>query len=132
MNYSLLGKTELKISSLGLGCWVFAGDKYWGSQAEADSISTMLNAVEAGINFFDTAEMYGDGKSEEVVGKALEDRRSKVVIASKAASANLSAEKLVEAGRHREKGRIFNTKKAKSTKRSDVIFILHYAFFILH
>ena len=97
MKYGYLNKNGLKVSSMGLGCWAFAGGSYWGNQEEQDSIDTIMAAMEAGINFFDTAEMYGDGKSEEVVGKALQHCRDKAVIATKAASANLSAEKLVEA-----------------------------------
>jgi myo-inositol catabolism protein IolS len=97
MKVGLLGKTGVKISAMGLGCWAFAGGSYWGNQEEQDSINTIMAAMEAGINFFDTAEMYGDGKSEEVVGKALQNHRDKVVIATKAASASLSAEKLIEA-----------------------------------
>lgn len=97
MKYGFLGKTKVEISSMGLGCWAFAGGSYWGNQEEQDSINTIMAAMEAGINFFDTAEMYGDGKSEEVVGKALQHCRDKAVIATKAASANLSAGKLIEA-----------------------------------
>ena len=97
MNYAVLGNTGIKISSIGLGCWAFAGGSYWGNQDERSSISTILAAVDEGINFLDTAEAYGDGKSEEVVGKAVQQCRDKVVIATKAASTNLSREKLVEA-----------------------------------
>ena len=97
MKYVSLGKKGMKVSTIGLGCWAFAGGNYWGRQEEQDSINTIMAAMEAGVNFFDTAEMYGDGKSEEVVGKALQHCRDKVVIATKAASANLSAEKLIEA-----------------------------------
>lgn len=97
MKYGLLGKSQIKVSLLGLGCWAFAGGNVWGSQEEKDSIDTIRAAMEAGINFFDTAEMYGDGKSEEVLGKALQGCRSQVVIASKAASPSLSRENIIKA-----------------------------------
>ena len=97
MKYDLLGEASVKISAIGMGCWAFAGGAYWGTQEEKDSIDTINAAMHAGINFFDTAEMYGDGKSEEVVGKALQHCRSQVVIATKAASSNLSHEKLIKA-----------------------------------
>lgn len=97
MEYGLLGRTQIKVSLMGLGCWAFAGGNVWGVQEEKDSVDTVRAALDAGINFFDTAEMYGDGKSEEVLGKALQDCRHQVVIASKAASPNLSQEDIIKA-----------------------------------
>lgn len=97
MRYSTLGSSGIKVSALALGSWAFAGDKIWGSQEERESVATVAAAIDAGINFFDTAEMYGDGKAEEVLGKALLNRRHEVVIASKVSSANLAKDKLVAA-----------------------------------
>lgn len=97
MKYGTLGKSELKVSRLGLGCWAFAGGSVWGSQDEKASIDTIRAALDAGITLFDTSEMYGDGKSEEVVGKALKGCRDKAVIASKVASPNLSQDKVMQA-----------------------------------
>jgi aryl-alcohol dehydrogenase-like predicted oxidoreductase len=56
MEYRKLGKTDMLVSVLALGCWPFAGGAYWGDQDENLSIATVHAALDAGINFFDTAE----------------------------------------------------------------------------
>ena len=61
MEYRRLGKTDMDISVIGLGCWPFGGGEYWGDQDDQDSIDTVHAALDAGINFFDTAEGYEDG-----------------------------------------------------------------------
>jgi myo-inositol catabolism protein IolS len=71
MKYIKLGDTDLTVSRIALGCWGFAGGDMWGSQDEADSIATVNAALEAGINFFENAQGYGKGYSEEVLGKAI-------------------------------------------------------------
>lgn len=78
-----LGNTDLEVSPLALGTWVFAGDQLWGKQNKLESIRTIHAALDLGVNFFDTAPAYGDGKAEKRLGRALEGRRSKAVIASK-------------------------------------------------
>jgi aryl-alcohol dehydrogenase-like predicted oxidoreductase len=78
-----LGRSEIEVSPLSLGCWALAGGSGWGDQDERSAIATIHAALDQGINFFDTAEGYGAGRSEEIVGKALADRREKAVIASK-------------------------------------------------
>ena len=75
MKYHNLGKTDIRVSEIAMGCWGLVGGSMWGSQSEADSIATVAAALDAGVNFFDTAEAYGDGYSEEVLGKALTGRR---------------------------------------------------------
>ncbi|MDB5671511.1 MAG: alcohol dehydrogenase, partial [Alphaproteobacteria bacterium] len=88
MQYTKLGLTGLDISRLCLGCMTF-GDSGRGAHAwtldEETSRPILRKAVEAGINFFDTANVYSDGSSEEIVGRALKDftRREEVVIATK-------------------------------------------------
>jgi aryl-alcohol dehydrogenase-like predicted oxidoreductase len=88
MQYGRLGTTGLEISRLCMGCMSFGnpnrGDHSWTLDEEA-SRSLILRAIEAGINFFDTANVYSDGSSEEIVGRALKDfsRREEVVIATK-------------------------------------------------
>lgn len=88
MEYVKLGSTGLDISRLCLGCMTFGdpgrGDHEW-TLDEEKSRPLLKHAVEAGINFFDTANMYSDGSSEEIVGRALRDftRRDEVVIATK-------------------------------------------------
>ena len=71
MEYTSIGKNDLKISKFALGTWPFAGGELWGNQDDKDSISAVHECYENGINFFDTAPGYGDGRSEEVLGKAI-------------------------------------------------------------
>src|SRR5437764_923181 len=77
--------TSLKVSSVALGTWAIGG-WMWGGSDEAESISTIRAALEHGVNVIDTAPVYGLGRSEEIVGKAIAEGRlrSRVVIASKA------------------------------------------------
>lgn len=90
-----LGRTGIDVSRICLGCWAFAGDFMWGPQDEADSVATVHAALDLGVNFLDTAEMYGNGKSEEVLGRALTGRRHEAVIATKAMSDHLAPDVLV-------------------------------------
>jgi aryl-alcohol dehydrogenase-like predicted oxidoreductase len=81
MNYRTLGRTGVKVSPLCLGAMMF-GD--WGNQDHQDSIRIIHRALDAGINFIDTADVYSRGESEEIVGKALAGgRRDNVVLATK-------------------------------------------------
>ena len=89
MKYRKLGRTEIRVSVIAMGCWALAGDWVWGEQDEQDSIATVHTALDLGINFFDTAEGYGDGKSEVVVGKALTGRRHEAVVATKISPSHL-------------------------------------------
>lgn len=88
MNYSKLGRTGLEVSPLCLGCMTYGipdrGNHPW-TLNEEQSRPLIRQAVEAGINFFDTANVYSDGTSEEIVGRALKEftRRDEVVIATK-------------------------------------------------
>ena len=77
--------TALKVSPVALGTWAIGG-WMWGGTDEAQSISTIRTALEHGINVIDTAPVYGFGRSEEIVGKAVAEGglRSRVVIATKA------------------------------------------------
>ena len=69
----------------------------WGERDEKQSVQTVHAAIDAGINFFDTAEKYGDGLSEEILGKALSGKRRRAVVATKVAQTNLSRVKLMKA-----------------------------------
>lgn len=91
MRFVKLGSSDLSVSRIALGGWGFAGGSMWGPQDEADSIATVNAALEAGINFFDNAQGYGDGYSEEVLGKALQGRRHEAIIATKISSATASS-----------------------------------------
>ena len=97
MQYCTLGRSNLSVSRVALGCWAFAGGPYWGDRDEKQSIEIIRAALDWGVNFFDTAEGYGSGYSEEIVGKALVGRRQEVVIATKASSSHLAYEDLLQA-----------------------------------
>ena len=91
MKHKKLGRSNINVSVMCLGCWAFAGGDLWGPQDDADSIATVHAALDVGIDFFDTAEGYGNGYSESVLGKDLVGRRDKVIIATKVSRGNLVA-----------------------------------------
>jgi len=97
VRYRTLGESGLSASVVAMGCWALAGDATWGPQAEADSVATVRAALDGGVNLFDTAEGYGGGDSETVLGRALLGRRHEAVIATKVGRANLSAAEVREA-----------------------------------
>jgi aryl-alcohol dehydrogenase-like predicted oxidoreductase len=86
-----LGRSGIQVSAVGLGCWAIGGQFYntegqplgWGEVDDGQSIRAIHCALDWGVNFFDTADAYGVGHSEEVLGRALKGRRDKVVIATK-------------------------------------------------
>ncbi|GAB3389997.1 aldo/keto reductase [Humibacter soli] len=80
MEYRLLGRTGVQVSPLCLGAMMFGP---WGNDDETDSIRIIHAALDRGINFVDTADVYSAGRSEEIVGKALQGRRDDVVLATK-------------------------------------------------
>jgi aryl-alcohol dehydrogenase-like predicted oxidoreductase len=81
MQYRELGRTGLKVSALGFGAWAVGGD--WGAVDDAESMAAFRRAIELGVNFFDTADVYGDGRSERLLGKLHKDH-SNIIIATKA------------------------------------------------
>ncbi len=89
MEYRVLGESELAVSAICMGCWALAGDRMWGPQDEEEAIAALRTAVEVGINFFDTAEGYGNGRSESILGRAFRDIRDKVVIATKVSTSHM-------------------------------------------
>jgi len=97
MNYIEIRDKDIRISQMILGCWALGGGYTWGDQEEVDSVATVHTALELGINCFDTAEFYGGGRSEEVLGKALEGRRESAVIATKVWVDNMDPEGIVRA-----------------------------------
>jgi aryl-alcohol dehydrogenase-like predicted oxidoreductase len=81
MNMRQLGRSGLKVSAVGLGCMGMS--EFYGPRDEAEAVATIHRALELGVNFLDTADMYGIGANEELVGKAIRDRRRQVVLATK-------------------------------------------------
>lgn len=81
MKYHNLGHSNLEISVIGLGCMGMS--EFYGSAQEEESIATLHRAIELGVNLFDTADIYGPWTNEILVGKAIADRRDKVVLATK-------------------------------------------------
>ena len=69
------GKSDIQISVLGIGCWSYGGGDYWGPQSQSDVDAVVHKALDLGINYFDSAEAYNEGRSEESLGKALKGRR---------------------------------------------------------
>jgi aryl-alcohol dehydrogenase-like predicted oxidoreductase len=99
LEYRELGKSGIKISAVGLGTWQW-GSREWGwgrSYGKQDVIDALQKATELGINFIDTAEIYGQGKSEQIVGEAIRDHREDVVIATKVWPLNLSYGRVLKA-----------------------------------
>ena len=84
MNYRVIGKSDMKVSEVGFGAWQ-AGRKGWGTDYDDESIiEAIRRSVDAGLNYIDTAETYGDGHSEEVVGRAISSLpREDIIIATK-------------------------------------------------
>ena len=81
-----LGYSNLHLTTIGLGAWAIGGGGWifgWGPQDDADSIAAIHRALDLGINWVDTAAVYGGGHSEEVVGQALAGRRDRVIVATK-------------------------------------------------
>ncbi len=86
MKYRVLGKTGFKVSEVGFGAWAIGGNAHGNSYGPTDdktSIAAVQKALEVGCNFFDTADVYGHGHSEELLGVALKGQRDGVIIASK-------------------------------------------------
>ena len=90
MHTRKLGKSNLDVSPLGLGCWAIGGPTQyqdhhfgWGEIEEDEAIRAIHVALDAGITFFDTADIYGTGHSERILGQALAGRRDQVLIATK-------------------------------------------------
>jgi aryl-alcohol dehydrogenase-like predicted oxidoreductase len=82
MKYRRLGKTNYEVSEVSLGAWQIGGA--WGSVSDEDAIRVLNAALDAGVNFIDTADVYGDGRSERFIAQVLADRPEPVLVATKA------------------------------------------------
>jgi aryl-alcohol dehydrogenase-like predicted oxidoreductase len=82
MKYRRLGKTNFEISEVSLGTWQLG--EAWGAVSDEDAIRVLETAIDKGVNFFDTADVYGDGRSERYIAQVLAKHREKVYVATKA------------------------------------------------
>ncbi len=85
-----LGRSGIEVSGIGLGCWAIGGPFWkngqpvgWSVVDDGESVKAIHRAIELGVNFFDTADVYGCGHSEKILGKALAGKRDQVIIATK-------------------------------------------------
>lgn len=81
MQYRTLGRTSWKVSTISFGAWAIGGT--WGPVEDKESLSALHRAVELGVNFFDTADVYGDGRSERLLAQLRKERKEQIIIATK-------------------------------------------------
>jgi aryl-alcohol dehydrogenase-like predicted oxidoreductase len=82
MHYRELGRTGWKVSTVSMGCWAIGGA--WGEVSDEESMAALHQAVDMGVNFFDTADVYGDGRSERLLARLLKERDETIFVATKA------------------------------------------------
>lgn len=82
MNYRPFGRTGWQVSEIGFGAWAIGAE--WGEVSEQDAISALHASLDNGVNFIDTADVYGDGRSERLISRVLKERSERVYVASKA------------------------------------------------
>src|SRR5512146_369966 len=82
MEYRELGRTGWKVSAISFGAWAIGGT--WGPVEDKDSLAALNRAVDLGVNFFDTADVYGDGRSERLLARLRRERREPFYVATKA------------------------------------------------
>jgi aryl-alcohol dehydrogenase-like predicted oxidoreductase len=88
----ILGKSEIPVTIVGMGLWA-AGGNEWGETDDQKVLSAIDEALEAGVNFYDTADVYGMGHSEELLGQAMKGRRDQFIVATKIGWLNYDAER---------------------------------------
>lgn len=77
-----LGRTAWNVSEISFGAWAIGGS--WGAVSDEDSLAALHNAIDSGINFIDTADVYGDGRSERLIARLRKDRKDEIIVATKA------------------------------------------------
>ena len=82
MRYRQLGRTPWKVSEISFGAWAIGAD--WGSVSDADSLAALHTAIDCGVNFIDTADVYGMGRSERLIAQLKRERQESIVVATKA------------------------------------------------
>ena len=82
MNYRTLGTSGVEVSEIGFGAWVVGSD-WWGDRSDEEAIDMVRYAIDQGVTYFDTGDVYGHGDSEELIGRAVEGHRDDVTVATK-------------------------------------------------
>ena len=82
MKYRELGRTGWRVSTISFGCWAIGAD--WGTVGDTEALGALHRAVDMGVNFFDTADVYGDGRSERLLSQLKRERSEELIIATKA------------------------------------------------
>jgi len=82
MRYRTFGQTGWNVSEIGFGAWAIGAD--WGHVSESDALEALHKSIDLGVNFIDTADVYGDGRSERLVSQVLKERSEKIFVATKA------------------------------------------------
>ncbi len=82
MRYRALGRTPWKVSEISFGAWAIGGE--WGRVSDDESLAALHKAIECGVNFIDTADVYGDGRSERLIAQLRKGRREEIIVATKA------------------------------------------------
>lgn len=82
MNYRPLGRTGWKVSDISFGAWAIGG--FWGNVSDDESLAALNKAVDCGVNFIDTADVYGNGRSERLIAQLKKSRKEEIIVATKA------------------------------------------------
>lgn len=82
MNYRRLGRTGWKVSEVSFGAWAIGGA--WGNVSDSESLKALHKAIDDGVNFIDTADVYGDGRSERLIAQLRKERKEEIIVATKA------------------------------------------------
>jgi len=82
MNYRPLGRTGWRVSDISFGAWAIGGA--WGDVSERDALAALHKTVDSGVNFIDTADVYGDGRSERLIAQLRKECKEEIIIATKA------------------------------------------------
>jgi aryl-alcohol dehydrogenase-like predicted oxidoreductase len=82
MKYRALGRTGWKVSEISFGAWAIGG--FWGQVSEDDAMKALHKAIDCGVNFVDTADVYGDGRSERLIARLKKERKDEIIVATKA------------------------------------------------
>ena len=82
MHYRQLGRTAWRVSDISFGAWAIGGA--WGKVSDDESLRALYQAVDSGVNFIDTADVYGDGRSERLIARLKKSRKNEIVVATKA------------------------------------------------